>query len=245
MSVVGHLGELRSRIIKAVVAFALISTVVFVFYEPIAEFLREPLCVNESQLGSQGCELIVTKPTGGFNFRLKLTALVGLGLSSPFWLYQLYAFIVPGLTDRERRYALPFVLSAVLLFLAGTALAYYTLPTGLRVLFSLGGDAINPLIGAEEYLDFVGFLLLGFGLMFELPLILVFLGLAGVITTRQLRSQRRLAILLIFVLAAVVTQSQDPYTMSALAFPLYALYELTILVVALLTRSRKRARAGE
>ena len=243
MTVVGHLSELRSRLIKAVFAFLLISIVAFIFYEPIAEFLREPLCNSNADLGSEGCRLNVFKPTGGFNFRLKLTALLGLGLSSPFWLYQLYAFIIPGLTDRERRYALPFLLSAVLLFLVGATVAYLTLPTGLRVLISLGGEAVIPRIGAEEYLDFVGFLLLGFGVMFELPLVLIFLGLAGVITTQQLRSQRRLAILLIFVLAAVVTPSQDPYTMSALAIPIYGLYELTILIVALMTRRRRRAEA--
>jgi sec-independent protein translocase protein TatC len=250
MTVVGHLSELRSRLIKSVLAFVLISIGVFILYEPIADFLRQPLCDNADRLGivelsqdgrpdSQSCDLIVTKPTGGFNFRLKLTALVGLALSSPIWLYQLYAFVVPGLTNRERKYAIPFLLSAILLFALGTALAYLTLPTGLNVLFTLGGESISPLIGAEEYLDFVGFLLLGFGVMFELPLVLVFLGLAGVVTAEHLRRQRRLAFVLIFVLSAIVTPSQDPYTMSALAIPLYALYELTILVVSALTKRRR------
>ena len=240
MTVVGHLTELRRRLIWSAVAFVLISIAVFILYEPIADFLRQPLCQNKDQLGAQGCELTALRVTGGFNFRLKLTALVGIGLSSPVWLYQIYAFIVPALTKKERRYALPFLLSAVLLFLLGTALAYITLPTGLSVLFALGGDAINPLVGAEEYLDFVGFLLLGFGLMFEMPLVLIFLGLAGVITPAQLRKQRKVAIVVIFVLAAVVTPSQDPYTMSALAVPLYGLYELTILIVALLTRKKQQ-----
>ena len=244
MTIVGHLTELRKRLIWSAVAFVLISIVVFIFYDPIANFLRAPLCENKDRLGPQGCELITTRVAGGFNFRLKLTALVGIGLSSPVWLYQVYAFVVPALTKRERRYALPFLLSAVLLFLIGATLAYLTLPTGLKVLFALGGDAVDPLPGAEEYLDFVGFLLLGFGLMFEMPLVLIFLGLAGVITTKQLRRQRRVAIVVIFVLAAVVTPSQDPYTMSALAIPLYGLYELTILVVALLTRKRKKEEAA-
>jgi sec-independent protein translocase protein TatC len=238
MSVVGHLSELRSRLIKSVLAFVVISTIVFVFYEPISDFLRRPLCESKDLLGPQGCDLNFFKPTGGFNFRLKLTALAGLGASSPFWLYQIYAFVVPALTPREKRYAIPFLLSAVVLLSIGLTMAYLTLPTGLRVLFSLGGESLVPILGAEEYLDFVGFLLLGFGVMFELPLVLVFLGLAGVVTTRQLRRQRRLALVVIFVLAAVVTPSQDPYTMSALAIPLYGLYEITILVVALLTRKR-------
>jgi sec-independent protein translocase protein TatC len=245
MTVIGHLGELRSRLVKSALAFVLISIVVFIFYDPISEFLRDPLCQNKEHLRLQDCRLNAFKPTGGFNFRLKLTALVGIGLSSPIWLYQIYAFIVPALTKKERKYSLPFLLSAILLFLIGAALAYLTLPTGLDVLFSLGGESVNPIIGAEEYLDFVGFLILGFGIMFELPLLLVFLGIAGVITTEQLRKQRRLAFVMIFVLSAIVTPSQDPYTMSALAVPLYALYELTILIVALMTRRKRRAEAGE
>ena len=244
MSVVDHLTELRSRLVKAALAFVLISIVVFIFYGPISEFILDPLCENEEVLREGECKLVSVKPTGGFNFRLKLTALVGIGLSSPIWLYQIYSFIVPALTKKERNYALPFLLSAVALFLIGATLAFLTLPTGLNVLFELGGDAIEPLIGAEEYLDFIGFLFLGFGVMFEMPLLLVFLGMAGVITTQQLRKQRRLAIVLIFVLAAVVTPSQDPYTMSALAIPLYALYEVTILIVALISRRRKKAEQG-
>ncbi len=239
MTVVGHLTELRTRLIWSAIAFVLISIAVFILYEPIADFIREPLCQNKDLLRGENCELNTLRVTGGFNFRLKITALVGIGLSSPIWMYQIYAFVVPALTQKEKRYAIPFLLSAVILFLIGAALAYITLPTGLRVLFELGGEAINPFLGAEEYLDFVGFLLLGFGLMFEMPLVLVFLGLAGVITPKQLRGQRRLAVVIIFILAAVVTPSQDPYTMSALAVPLYGLYELTILVVALLTRKRK------
>lgn len=239
MSVVGHLTELRSRLVWSAIAFVLVSIAVFILYEPIADFIREPLCQNKDLLPGKNCELVTLRVTGGFNFRLKLTALVGIGLSSPIWLYQVYAFVAPALSQKEKRYSLPFLLSAVILFLIGAALAYLTLPTGLRVLFQLGGEAIDPLLGAEEYLDFVGFLLLGFGVMFEMPLVLVFLGLAGVITTKQLRRQRRVAIVVIFILAAVVTPSQDPYTMSALAVPLYGLYELTILVVALLTRKRK------
>ena len=239
MTVVGHLTELRTRLVWSAVAFVVISIVVFVLYEPIADFIRAPLCQNKDLLRGENCELNTLRVTGGFNFRLKLTALVGIGLSSPIWLYQIYAFIVPALNKKEKRYALPFLLSAVILFLVGATLAYITLPTGLRVLFQLGGEAINPFLGAEEYLDFVGFLLLGFGIMFEMPLVLVFLGLAGVITAQQLRGQRRLAIVVIFILAAIVTPSQDPYTMSALAVPLYGLYELTILVVSLLTKKRR------
>jgi sec-independent protein translocase protein TatC len=243
MTVMEHLGELRSRIFKSLFAFVLISVVVFILYEPIAEFLRQPLCQNKELLGPQGCKLAAFKLTGGFNFRLKLTALVGIGLSSPVWLYQIWAYVVPALTRKEKKYSLPFILSAVFLFLVGATMAYLTLPTGVRVLISLGGESVSPILGAEEYLDFVGFLILGFGLMFEMPLVLIFLGLAGVITPRQLRKQRRVAVVIIFALAAVVTPSQDPYTMSVMAIPLYGLYEVTILIVSLLLRRRAKQEA--
>jgi sec-independent protein translocase protein TatC len=245
MTVMEHLGELRSRIFKSLFAFIAISIVVFIFYEPISDFIRKPLCENAELLNqpNDACRLVALKVTGGFNFRLKLTALIGIGLSSPIWLYQLWAFIVPALTRREKKYALPFLASAILLFAVGVTMAYLTLPTGLRVLFNLGGESIQPLLGAEEYLDFIGFLMLGFGLMFEMPLVLIFLGLAGVVTPRQLRKQRRIAIVLIFALAAIVTPSQDPYTMSVMAIPLYLLYELTILIVSVMLRRRDRAEA--
>lgn len=242
MSMVEHLGELRSRIIKSLVAFMLISLVVFFFYEPILEFFREPLCsVDPDKLGPQGCDLIYNKLIGGFNFRLKLTALVGLALTSPVWLYQIWAFVVPALTMREKRYAFPFILTSTILFLAGCAVAYMVLPTGIGFLVTIGGDDLVPFLGAEEYLNFVGLMLLGFGVMFELPLVLFFLGLVGVLSVEQLRAGRRVAIVAITVVAAVITPSQDPYTMLLLSVPLYLSYEITILLLrAVLRRRAKR-----
>jgi sec-independent protein translocase protein TatC len=242
MTMVEHLRELRSRLVFSALAFVTISVIVFFFYDPIEEFLRQPLCgLPKDLLGTQGCELSTLKVTGGFSFRIKLTSLLGLALTSPVWLYQLYAFVVPALTPKEKRYSLPFILSSVALFLLGSAFAYLTLPKGLEFLLRLGGEDINPLLGAEEYLNFVGLILLAFGVTFELPLILIFLGLVGVVSVDQLRAQRRLAFVLIFVLAAVVTPSQDPYTMTIMALPLYGFYELTIVILRRLTRNRPPA----
>jgi sec-independent protein translocase protein TatC len=240
MSVMEHLGELRTRLIVSALAFVSISVVAFFFYEPILEFFRRPLCsVDPELLGPQGCDLNYFKLLGAFNFRLKMTALVGIALSSPIWLYEIWAFVMPALTSKERRYALPFMFTSILLFLGGAATAYLVLPTGVRFLVAIGGEELQPLLGAEEYLNFVGLMLLGFGLMFELPLVLFFLGLAGALSLEQLRAGRKVAVVAIVALAAVVTPSQDPYTMIILSIPLYAFYELTILALALALRRRR------
>ena len=239
MSMVEHLDELRSRLIISLAAFILLSIVAFVFYDPIFDFIIEPLCgLPADKLGPQGCKLIQTTPMEGFQVRLKLTAMVGLILASPIWLYQLWAFIVPGLTRREKRYAIPFVVSSVTLFLVGATFAYLLLPTGLRVLIGLGGEGLVAFLRADGYINFVGLMLIAFGITFELPLVLLFLGLAGVISVATLRKHRKAAIVGIAFLAAVVTPSQDPYTMLAMAVPLWLLYELTILLLRFLLRNR-------
>lgn len=241
MTIIEHLDELRTRLVISVAAFLGLSIIAFVAYDPIFGFIIDPLCgLPPEKLGPQGCRLIQTTPLEGFQVRLKLTAMVGLVLASPVWLYQLWAFIVPGLTTKERRYAIPFVASSVTLFLVGATFAYLLLPSGLRVLIALGGENLVPFLRADGYINFVGLMLIAFGLTFELPLILLFLGLAGVITVDTLRSHRRAAIVAIAATAAVVTPSQDPYTMLAMAVPLYLLYELTILILHFVTRKRTR-----
>jgi sec-independent protein translocase protein TatC len=240
MTIVDHLSELRRRIVVSLVVFLALSAAAFAFYEPIQEFLRRPYCEVDPRLLSElsGCDLVITKPLGGFNFRLKLTAMVGLALASPVWLYQLYAFIVPALTSKEKRYSIPFLVSSVTLFVVGATFAYLTLPTGLNFLMTLGGPDVEPLLGAEEYLNFVGLLLIAFGVTFELPLLLFFLGLVGAVSVETLRSQRKVAFVIIVALSAVVTPSQDPYTMSIMAVPLYGLYELTILILSRVMKRR-------
>ena len=246
MSVVEHLGELRTRLMVSAVAFVAISVLVFIIYEPILEIFRRPLCsVPRENLGPQGCDLIYTTLIGGFQFRLKLTAMVGIAFSSPVWLYQIWAFVVPALTLKEKRYAGPFIGTSIFLFLVGATIAYLVLPTGLSLLIRIGGENLVLFPSAEEYLNFIGLMLLGFGLMFELPLLIFFLGLIGVVSIEQLKRQRRVAIVAIAGLAAVVTPSQDPYTMLVMAVPLYLMYELTIVVLGVVIRRRKsKSEAG-
>jgi sec-independent protein translocase protein TatC len=240
MTIVQHLDELRTRLLISLGAFLALSIVAFIFYDPIFDFIIDPLCsLPADKLGPQGCKLGQFTPLEGFQVRLKLTAMVGLILASPVWLYQLWAFIVPGLTSKEKKYALPFVASSVVLFLVGATFAYLLMPTGLRVLIGLGGENLVTLLRADAYVNFVGLMLIAFGVTFELPLVLLFLGLAGVIGVNTLRRHRRGAIVGIAALAAVVTPSQDPYTMLAMAVPLYLLYEATILLLRFLTRARR------
>lgn len=242
MTMLEHLDELRSRLIVAIAAFAALSVVAFIFYEPIFRFALRPLCsLPASLLGPQGCKLAQFSVLEGFQVRLKLTALVGLALASPIWLYQLWAFIVPGLTQKEKRYSIPFVLSALTLFTAGAAFAYFTMPTAIRILVQLGGEPLTPIFRADSYVNFVGLMLIAFGVTFELPLVLLFLGLVGVVTPESLRRYRRGALVAIVALAAIVTPSQDPYTMLAMALPLYLMYEATILVLRLVLRRRARS----
>ena len=239
MTVIEHLDELRSRLIKSVVAFVVISVAAFFFFEPILKFLLEPLCELPAELlGPQGCRLIGTSPTEPFQVRLKVTALAGIVFSAPVWLYQIWAFVTPGLTTKEKRYAIPFVVVSALLFAIGTTFAYLTLRPGLRFLIALGEGQITSFFQADRYLNFVGFMFLGFGAAFELPLLLFFLGLADVVSVDALRHHRRSAIVAITFIAAIVTPSQDPYTMMLMAVPLYLMYELVILLLRIIKRRR-------
>jgi sec-independent protein translocase protein TatC len=241
MTMMEHLGELRTRLIISAAAFAVISVITFFFFGSISTFMLRPLCsLPKKQLGPQGCKLIVTGVLEPFLVRLKVTAMVSMIITSPVWLYQLWAFISPGLRSNEKRLAGPFVGSSLALFAFGAVFAYLTLPFGLRFLLGLGGGDLIPFLKADAYLNFVLLLVVAFGITFELPLLLMFLALAGVISLEQLVQHRKAAFVAAFVIGAIVTPTQDPYTMSAMAVPLYLLYE--VVVVVLRIRERRRTR---
>jgi sec-independent protein translocase protein TatC len=151
-------------------------------------------------------------------------------------MYQLWAFIVPGLTKRERRLAIPFVVSSVLLFALGALFAYVTLPKALGFLLGFAGSSFSPLLTGDRFFTFVVLVAVAFGISFEFPVVLVFLQLAGVISTQQLRKWRRGAILGIAIFAAVITPSSDPYTMLAMMIPMWLFYELSIIIGRLMKR---------
>jgi sec-independent protein translocase protein TatC len=246
MTVIEHLSELRDRLIKAVLALSVVAVVAFVFYPQVLDFLIEPLDTLPPELKDKiltqrgDPNITVTGPLEGLNVRLKVTAMLAVIFASPIWLYQLWAFITPGLTVKEKRYALPFMASSVALFAFGTTFAYVTLPAALRFLVGIAGPDVTVLFGAQQYINFVGLMLLAFGVTFQLPLVLFFLGLVGVITVQQLREHRRMAAVGTAGLSAVVTPTQDPFTMLAMWIPLYLLYELTILILGIRDRRRRR-----
>ena len=246
MTVIEHLDELRSRLIKSLLGFLVLSIFAFAFFRPISDFLLEPLCsLDQDKLGPQGCRLIAVGPLEPFLVRLKVTAMVAVICSAPLWLYQIWAFVTPGLTLKEKRYAGPFIGTSVLLFGLGTFFAYATLPAALNLLIGLGGGNVVPFFRANDYLNFVGLVLLAFGLSFLLPLVLFFLGLAGIVTRDGLRSHRRHALIGIALLSAIITPSQDPYTMLAMAVPLYAFYELVIFLLKFVERRRAKEAAAQ
>lgn len=237
MTLVQHLDELRRRLIISAIAVAVGSVAGFVFYRPILDFLQEPYREAVESLPNTITEdLIVTTPTEPFLAFLKIGLFTGLMLALPVILYQVWRFITPGLTVRERRLAIPFVLSSLVLFAGGTVFAFAILPRGLAFLFSFGGDSLVPLLTIDRYLSFLFFLILAFGLSFELPLVLLFLTGIRVITSAQLRRWRRYAALGTVIFAAVATPTQDPYTMLLMWVPLYLLYEGAILVARLFKR---------
>lgn len=233
MSILDHLEELRFRIFMMVGAYIVGTAIAWAFYEPILELLKAPLDSGGKIGEFQVEDLFVTGITTAFVLRFKVALFGGLVIALPVLLFQLWRFVTPGLERRERRFALPFVVTSVSLFALGSWFAFLVLPTGIRFLlgFTAPEQGVKPLILLSEYLSFVTFTILAFGVTFEFPLLLIFLAMAGVLTSRQLSKARRAAVVGIFVVAAVATPSQDPVSQLILALPLYLLYEASILVI--------------
>ena len=225
MSVIEHLEELRTRLIYIVIGLVLATVLAYIFYNPILDFLLDPV------LSKRVPAVYVSGVVTAFVVRLKVSIFAGFVLALPMTLYQVWRFITPGLEDREKRYAIPFVLSSVGLFALGTWFAFLILPTGIRFLLAFASGPLQPLIFVDQYLSFLMFMIMAFGITFEFPLLLVFLALVGVVTSQSLRKRRRHAFFIAFVVGAVATPSQDPYSMTAMAVPLYVLFEASILVI--------------
>ena len=230
MTVVEHLSELRDRIFLSLVAVAGGAVVCFVLFEPIIEFMITPY---EEATGKV---LVFTQPLEAFMTRLKVAAYGGLLIASPVVFWHLWRFITPGLYPKEKRYAIPFVASSVVLFVGGSVLAVVTFPKALDFLLGIGGDNLEPLLTAGSYLSLTFLMVISFGFAFEFPIVVVFLLLARILSTAQLRKWRRYAFLIIVIVCAVITPSQDPITLFALAMPMYILYEGSILIGRLMRR---------
>ncbi|HEX9683676.1 MAG TPA: twin-arginine translocase subunit TatC [Acidimicrobiales bacterium] len=243
MGIFEHLAELRDRIIKSVLAIAAGAVVAFVLYPQIIDILVSPyreICRDATaalQPGQCDGRLIVTDPLEGFRVRMQIAGYGGLVIALPIVLWQVWRFITPGLNPNEKRFAVPFVLSSVVLFVMGAAFALWSFPRALDFLARIGGEDITPLYSPGNYLSLITFMMLAFGIGFEFPIVLIFLQLAGVLPTQKLRDWRRPAIIMIVVAAAIITPSGDPFTLLALSGPMYIFYEVSIIIGRFLKKS--------
>jgi sec-independent protein translocase protein TatC len=233
MTVVEHLSELRRRLVISIIAVVLAAIVCYVFALDIISFFLD---FYRDATDGQRNAFIFTGPLDAFVTRLKIATYGGIVLALPVWLWELWRFVTPGLNPKEKKYAVPFVLSSIALFALGAFVALQTLPQALDFLLGVGGEEVQPLLTADKYIGLVSIMILAFGLAFEFPVLLVFLLIAHVITTDQLRRFRRWAIVLIFVFAAVITPSQDPYSLFFMAVPMYLFYEASIVIGRVLKR---------
>ncbi|MCP4307237.1 MAG: twin-arginine translocase subunit TatC [bacterium] len=230
MSLMDHLVELRSRLIKSLVAVAVGSVVGFIFYRDILAVLAKPY------EGATDQPLAFFQPTEPFSLALRVALFGGFIIASPVIMYQVWRFIGPALTNRERRYVYPLSAVMALLFMSGVALGYYTLPLALRVLFSFAGDLLQETVGVNFYFSFAMRFILAFGLAFQFPVFLFAAAALGLISSRALREQRRWAVVVVVVAAALMTPGGDPITLLMLSTPMYLLYEASILSIRLILK---------
>jgi sec-independent protein translocase protein TatC len=234
MSLTDHLGELRRRLMISIVAVVVAATVVFVFAPSIISWLIR--FYNDAAPKGTPNKFIFTGPLDAFATRLKIATYGGIVLAMPVWLWELWRFITPGLNPKEKKYAVPFILSSIVLFVLGGIVALLTLQPALEFLLKIGGSDLQPLLTADKYISLVSLMILAFGLAFEFPVVLMFLLIARVLTTAQLRKWRRMAIVVIVTFAAVITPSQDPYSLFAMAIPMYIFYEGCIIIGRIMKR---------
>jgi sec-independent protein translocase protein TatC len=241
MSLLEHLRELRDRLIKAAIALVLGTIVGYVVFPQVLELLIAPYCQTADALRPDGtCTLIALRPLEPFSVRIRTSIVIGLFVGGPVIFYQLWRFITPGLTQKERRYAMPFVLLSQLMFALGIGFAYLVIPQGLRILLNLGGPGIEALLSADEYLSFFLTMSVAFGLVFELPLVLISLAMVGIVTSSGLRKARPYAVLLMVIAAAFITPTTDAVSLFFLAGPMILFYEVSIIVARLVERRRRR-----
>jgi sec-independent protein translocase protein TatC len=245
MSFLEHLEELRSRLIKMVAGLVTAFAVALTFTDPLWNIIRQPAKAALETLGVNPPNLVMTSPMDGFTIIwMKLPLLCAVFLASPWILYQIWAFVAPGLYKRERRYAVPFVLCSAALFLMGGAFAYFVaFRFGLTFLLGIGfSQGVTPFISVVEYFDLFINVMLGVALVFELPVLIFFLTLLRIASPGFLLRHSRYAILGIVVLAAIVTPTPDVFNLTIFAVPMVFLYFLGIFASYLLTLNREQKR---
>ncbi len=237
MTLVEHLEELRRRLIVALIAIAVCTAVAFIFWDPIVGFLLTPMpTVSSSPDILRGGKLVINDPVGSFMVALKVSIAVGIAIASPVVLYQLWGFLAPGLTRKERKYAAPFTFLGVALFAIGLAVGFITLRYPIDWLLTFGSDRFVPLITADAYFTFVTYFLLAFGIVFELPLVITFLGIVGVINSRMLRQKRLYILFGLWFISCFITPGADPISPVIVGVAFTALFELSVLLLRAIKR---------
>lgn len=240
MALADHLRELRARILRvAVVLVALLVAALF-FYDQLLVVIFEPYDTATAKLDGVDTLASIGGVGGPLLLKLKLSALVAVVVASPYWLYQIWAFILPGLHANEKRWTRLFAAIAGPMFIAGVAVGYYVLPKGLEVLIGFTPADLTSIVDFGEYFSFMTRMLLVFGIAFEIPLFVVLLNLAGVVSGRTLGKYRPWIIVGTFVFAAVATPSTDPFSMLMLAIPMTLLFFVSEVVARLVDRRRGR-----
>lgn len=235
LTLVEHLTELRYRVVKMLQGIFIGIAACIYFSESLMIVIRKPIL---PYLG-EGGGLVFTGVMDKFMAHLKVGALAGLILSCPYWLYHVWAFIAPGLYRKERKYAAAFIVSGTILFLLGVVFVYFLVfPAAFEYLFAVGGDVDKPMITIGEYLGFFTLMTVMFGIAFEMPLILVLLALMGVFDAAFLRKHRRIAIVIMAVVAAVLSPP-DALSMVMMWVPLLVFYEGSIIVISMLVKNRE------
>ena len=245
MPLFDHLRELRNRVVKMALALGAGMVVGFIFFNPVWHFIERPLCSAVIR-GHTGCntlgvnQLVLNGPLDAFYLRVKVALIVGIILSSPVWLYQVWAFIAPGLYSREKRWGHVFLATAVPLFLVGNVLAYLSLGRSMHYLLGLTPGGVQNLIQVDLYMSFVMTMMLAFGIAFELPLLIIMLNQAGILTHERFRKWRRALIFGVFLIAGIANPSPDPLTMLILGGTCALLVEAAEFIAW--SHDRRRAR---
>ena len=245
MPLMDHIRELRNRVVKMALGLGAGMIVGFVFFNPVWHVIERPLC-SVAVRGQTGCHTLgvnmpsLDGPLDPFYLRVKVAVIVGVILSSPIWLYQVWAFIAPGLYSREKRWGYIFLGTAVPLFLAGVTLAYWSLGRSMHFLLGLTPSGVANILPVDEYMSFVMAMVLAFGIAFELPLLIIMLNLAGILTHQRFKKWRRVMIFAVFLIAGMANPSPDPTTMLILGGGCAALVEVAELIVW--SNDRRRAR---
>ena len=235
MPLVEHLRELRNRFLISMGAIVVAAIAAWTWYEPILNNLTEPLRQKNGEVNYAA----ITDPIA---VQIQVSLFIALIVSSPVWIYQLWAFIVPGLKKNEKLTALAFMLSAIPLFIAGCWLAYVTLPKAVVILLGFTPSEGVNIIPASDYLTFATRFIIAFGCAFLLPVFLVGLNMIGLLPARMMLSGWRFAVVALFIFSAFITPTPDPWTMFGLALPMCALYFAAYGVAALLDRRKQRSR---